>query len=144
VVVATRSAQNNVLLEHELFRIYAEGRVVWCQVAVPQGTPPTRGAEAAEAMRDLLTREVLVKGSLWLGLVLDVRLGPSVVGPVTLRAVEAFFTAAETCKKPLAVLLGGAPMQRTQYEALCAGCAPRYAQIAADVEAARDWMTAAR
>jgi hypothetical protein len=103
-----------------------------------------RGAKAAELISEYLLREVLRKGSSWLGLVLDVTRGPSVVGPNTLRVVEGLFRAAEDARKPLAMLLGSTATQRAQFEIVARDCAPRYGCLVDNAEAARDWMTSTR
>lgn len=133
-----------VLLEDELYQVRASGRVVWCKIFIPAGLPPTRGAKVAEIVADYLTRNIAIKGSPWLGIVLDITQGPSVVGPTTLRACERAFRAAEASKKPLAVLVGLPATQRSQFESICQQFAPSYSTVVDSADAAHDWMTATR
>jgi hypothetical protein len=134
---------NTILVEDELFLLRAEGRVVWFQVLTRPNTTPARGAEAARKGGGYLLEHVLRRRSSWRGAVLDVREGPSVFGPVTLRVCEEMFRNAEEARKPLCALVGRAPSQRAQYESLVAEFAPRFGKVVDTVVGARDWMTEA-
>jgi len=101
-------AASVVLLEHELFVIVAERRVVWCRVLTPPNVTPAAGAAAGKSAFAYLMTHVLVRRSSWLGVVADVRRGPSVAGPVTLQGLEQLFIHAEEVRKPLAMLIGAA------------------------------------
>jgi hypothetical protein len=130
-----------VLVKDELFLIRSEARTVWCHVLTPPGVSPTRGAAAAETMGAYLIEHVLQRRSPWLGLVLDIRKGPSVFGPVTRAAVQRMFEHAEQARKRVGVLVGASPVQRTQFSELAAQSAPLYCRVT-DVEpAALDWVT---
>lgn len=131
-------------MEDELYQVRAQGRVVWSKIFIPAGLPPTRGAKVAETLVDYLVRNVALKGSPWLGMVLDITQGPSVVGPATLRACERVFRAAELSKKPLAVLVGSPVTQRAQFESFCQQFAPSYSTVVDSADAAHEWMTATR
>jgi hypothetical protein len=141
--VAEQTRQG-VLLEDELYQVRVNGRVVWCKIFIPAGLPPTRGAKVAETIVDYLVVNVALKGSPWLGIVIDITQGPSVVGPATLRACERVFRAAEMSKKPLAVLVGSPATQRAQFDSLCQQFAPFYSTVVDSPDAAHDWMTATR
>ncbi|HEX2734382.1 MAG TPA: hypothetical protein VHM70_22385 [Polyangiaceae bacterium] len=132
------------LLSGELFQIHAKGRIVFCTISIPRGLLPQQGAAAAEKMADYLVSEVLVRGSPWLGLVLDVTAGPSVVGPRTHTAADRVFRSAEQSRKPLAVLVLRDGAQWAQFEALRNSLAPRYVALVHSETEARDWMTAQR
>lgn len=132
-----------VLAEDELYVIRAEGRVVWFQLRTRPNTDATRGAEVARTAGGYLLDNVLQRRSSWLGLVLDIREGPSVIGPVTLRVTEQMFRQAEESRKPLCALIGRAPSQRSQYEAIVLECSPRFGKVVDTVAAARDWMSQA-
>jgi len=129
-----------VLLEDELFVIRAEGRVVWFELHTRPGTNPARGAEVARVAGTYLIDNVLQRRSSWRGAVLDVREGPSVFGPITRAVSEAMFRKAEEARKPLCALIGTAPSQRAQFEALVTEHAPRFAKVVDTVAAAQDWM----
>src|SRR5690606_449095 len=92
------------LLEDELHVVRSVGRVVWCDITVPKHTQPTAGAEAARRVCQFLNEKVLHRRSPWLGLVLDVRQGPSVIGPITRELSSSLFQSAEQARKPFAVL----------------------------------------
>lgn len=131
------------LFSDELHDIRSVGRVVWCVVAVPERTPPAAGAAAAQRAGDYLVANVLQRRSPWLGLILDVRRGPSVFGPITRAVTVRLLESAESAHKPFAVLTGGTTTQHDQYAAL-ASHAPCYALVTSDVRQANDWMTAPR
>jgi hypothetical protein len=135
---------NAILVQHDLYVIRSEGRAVWCQILTRPGTTPARGAEVAQAVGAFLLDNVLQRRSSWLGVVMDVRQGPSVFGPITLAMSERIFSRAEEVRKPLAVLLGSSPSQHTQFAALVRDQAPRFARVFDTASAARDWMTEVR
>ncbi|HEU4582600.1 MAG TPA: hypothetical protein VFS67_30295 [Polyangiaceae bacterium] len=95
------------LFVDELHEIRDLGRVVWCRVSVPERTPPASGAAAARRVGDYLISHVLQRRSPWLGLVLDVRRGPSVFGPITRAVTVRLLESAEQAHKPFAVLTAG-------------------------------------
>jgi hypothetical protein len=131
-----------VLLEHELFVVFAEGRVVWCRVLMPAQVAPATGAAAGKSALGYLADNVLVRRSSWLGVILDVRSAPSVVGPVTLQGLERTFVLAEEARKPLAALVGKAATQRDQFATLQRH-APRFSLVTDTPAVAVDWMTRA-
>src|SRR5689334_10854123 len=94
---------NSILVQSELYEIRGEGRVVRCTVHVPTRTPPQEGAKVAVAIGDWLLANALRPRSGWLGVILDVRDGPSVLGPVTRSMAEKLFEASEQSRRPLAV-----------------------------------------
>jgi hypothetical protein len=140
----TGHTRQGVLLQDELFNIRASGRVVWCKLLIPTGLPPTRGAKVADTIGDYLLGNVILKGSPWLGVVIDITQGPSVVGPATMRACERIFRAAEASKKPLAMWVGTPATQRIQFESMCQQFAPSYSTVVDNADAAHNWMTATR
>jgi hypothetical protein len=133
-----------ILLKSELYVIRAERRVVWCDVATPQGLAPARGAAAAQSMAAYLTEHVLQRRSPWIGVVLDVRRGPTVVGPVTLQLIERLFAHAELARKPLAALVGNAPAQTQQFGTAARTCAPHFGTVTESQNRAIDWMMSAK
>lgn len=134
----------SLLVEHDLFVIRAEGRVVWFELRTRPNTDAARGAESARVAGGYLMDHVLQRRSRWLGVILDVREGPSVLGPITRGVSEQMFRRAEETRKPLCAIVGGALSQRAQYEQLVAEYAPHFGKVVDNVPAARDWMTAAR
>lgn len=131
-----------VLLQHDLFVIFAVGRVVWCRLLMPPHLAPATGAAAGKSMLSYLADNVLVRRSSWLGVIVDVRRGPSVVGPITLDGIEKTFLLAEEVRKPLAALVGSAATQRDQYGNVQRK-APRFTLVTDDPTVAVDWMTRA-
>jgi hypothetical protein len=129
------------LFVDDLHVVRAVGRVVWCTVSVPQHTPPAVGAAAAQRAGEYLIANVLQRRSSWLGLILDVRRGPSVFGPITRAVTVSFFESAEAAHKPFAVVTVGPDTRHDQYAALAAAHAPRFALVTSDVKQASDWMT---
>lgn len=130
------------LFGDDLHSVRGLGRVVWCVVSVPERTPAAAGAAAAQRVGNYLVASVLQRRSPWLGLVLDVRRGPSVFGPITRSVTVRLLESAESAHKPFAVLTGGTTTQHQQYAALAASHAPRYVLVTSDVQQADDWMTA--
>jgi hypothetical protein len=138
--VESRPGLATVLVEDELYVIRAEGRVVWFELHTRPNTTPARGAEAARTAGAYLLEHVLQRRSSWLGAILDIREGPSVIGPVTLGMSEQMFRKAEESRKPLCALIGRAPSQRAQYEDIVLEHAPRFGKVVDSVAAAQDWM----
>jgi hypothetical protein len=129
-----------ILLGDKLFQIWHEGRIVWCEVIIAANVTPDEGAAAGKAMGHYLVHQVLTLRSSWLGVILDVRRGPSVVGPVTLQVNERILKTAEEARKPIAVLIGAKPTLRSQYASMCAEHAPRFAMLTSEPKVALDWL----
>lgn len=131
-----------VLTRGEFFEIRSEGRVVRCSVRVPTRTAPATGAAAGRDMCDWLIHNALQLRSSWLGVIMDTRDGPSVLGPVTRSAVERLFQAAEQARKPLAVLVSSPAVALfEQFSAVSRSCAPGCSTVTADPAAANAWMS---
>lgn len=141
-MVNVARVDDGVLTRGELFEIRSEGRVVRCSVRVPTRTSPAAGAAAARDMCDWMIRHVLQPRSGWLGLIVDTRNGPSVLGPVTRAAVERLFQAAEQARRPLAVLVSSSTIALfEQFSAVSRSCAPTCSTVTADPEEAVAWMS---
>jgi hypothetical protein len=132
------------LLQDELHVVRSAGRVVWCDVTIPKTTQPVAGAEAAQRVGNYLISQVLHRRSRWLGLILDVRQGPSVFGPITRDVCMRLFTNAEEARKPFAVVTVASRPIHAQYCELAALHAPQYALVTDSAEQATDWMTRSR
>jgi hypothetical protein len=132
------------LVKDNLYQIWHEGRVVWCEVIIRANVAPEDGAAAGKAMGHFLVHQILVPRSNWLGLVLDLRRGPSVIGPVTLQVNERIFKAAESACRPIAVIVGAAPTLRSQYNRLCEDHAPRFSLVTSEPKVALDWLMRSR
>lgn len=132
------------LLDDELHVVRSVGRVVWCEITIPKQTQPVAGAEAAKRVCKYLIDHVLHRRSPWLGLILDVRQGPSVMGPITRELNSQLFVSAEQARKPFAVLTVASRQIHPQYCELAAAHAPRYALVTDSSERANDWMTQPR
>jgi hypothetical protein len=130
-----------VLAEGATFSVYNVGRVVWCQIMVPRGLDPARGAAAGEELGSFLVDHVLEHRSPWLGIVFDVREGPSVLGPISLRVTERMLERAELVRRRVAILIGIAPRLEEQFSALVHARAPHFAKVTNDRSVALDWMT---
>jgi hypothetical protein len=141
--VVARERLDGVLLEDELHVIRNAGRVVWCHVRVPRSTRPATGAEAATRACEYLLEHVLHRRSPWLGLIFDVREGPSVFGPVTRQALSRLLGGAELSRKPVAVLTVGDGSQHAQFCSLAAEYAQQFALVTSEAGRASDWMTQA-
>lgn len=118
--------------------------MVWCDVIIPRTTQPVAGAEAAQRVGKYLIEHVLQRRSPWLGLILDVRQGPSVFGPITRDVCVNLFTNAEQARKPFAVLTIASRQLHVQYSELAKVHAPLHAYVTDNPELAMDWMTRAR
>ena len=130
-------AASNVLMRGELFEISTEGRIVRCRVRVPTRTAASAGAEAAKQMGEWMINNVLRPHSSWLGLILDTRDGPSVVGPITLSIIQRVFETAEQRRRPMTVLV--APSSAAlleQFAELARRVAPTYGSATADPDEA--------
>lgn len=138
------SESGGELYRDDLHSVRNVGRVVWCVVAVPERTPPAAGAAAAQRAGEYLVTNVLQRRSPWLGLILDVRRGPSVFGPITRSVTVRLLEGAEGAHKPFAVLTGGTTTQHQQYATLAASHGPHYVLVTSDARQASDWMTAPR
>jgi hypothetical protein len=143
-VVAGAGSAGLKLLEDELHLVRSVGPVVWCDVIIPKNTQPVAGAEAAKRIGTYLTEHVLHRRSSWLGLILDVRQGPSVFGPVTREVCMNLFTNAEQARKPFAVITVPSRQLHAQYCDLAAAHAPRFGLVTNEPDRAMDWMTHAR
>jgi hypothetical protein len=143
-VVAREGPAGVKLLEDELHVVRGVGRVVWCDITVPKTTQPVAGAEAAKRVGKYLIEHVLHRRSPWLGLIIDVRLGPSVFGPVTREVCSNLFINAEQARKPFAVVTVSSRQLHAQYCELAALHAPQFALVTDSVDHAMDWMTRPR
>lgn len=126
------------------FVIHGARRVVWCTISVPPGLDPAQGAAAGEAMGAYLLDHVLSRHSEWLGVVLDVREGPSVLGPISLRVMERILERTELVRRPLAIVMGPRPRLEEQLSAIVRQLAPRFATLTNERSKALDWMTSSR
>jgi hypothetical protein len=142
LVLSPERLDGVVLLEDHFFVIRSVGRVIWCHLIIPKNTPPSAGAEAAKRLGKYLLDNVLFPRSSWLGLIIDVRKGPSVFGPITRELNSKLFVAAERARKPLAVVTVGEGAQHSQFCELAAQ-APRFGTVTPSVDQAVDWMTMA-
>jgi len=132
----TRAA-SNVLMRGELFEISSEGRVVRCRVRVPTRIAPAAGADAAKQMGEWMINNALRAGSSWLGLILDTRDGPAVVGPITLSIIQRVFETAEHGRRPMTVLVAPACAALfEQFAELARRVAPTYGCVTADPDEA--------
>ena len=139
-----REAAGPTLLQDELHVVRSVGRVVWCEVIIPKTTQPVAGAEAAKRVGKYLIGQVLHRRSPWLGLILDVRQGPSVFGPITRDVCMNLFQHAEEARKPFAVVTVPSRPLHAQYSELAAAHAPQYALVTDSAAQAMDWMTRSR
>jgi hypothetical protein len=131
-----------ILTESEFYEIRSEGRVVRCSVRVPTRTPPAAGAAAGRDMCDWLIQNVIPPRRGWLGVVVDTRNGPSVLGPITRSAVERLVEAAERAKRPLAVLVSPPAVALfEQFSAVSRSCGPTCSTVTTDPDAAVAWMS---
>jgi hypothetical protein len=117
------------LARGSIFVIHAINGIVTCIVENRADVTPDEGARCAEEMHDCLVNVVLKRGSLYSGVVFDVRRGPAVFGPKTRVRLEKIFSAAERVGKPLAVRVGESAIQRLQFANLCQQCAPRWSKV---------------
>ena len=130
-------AASNVLMRGELFEISTEGRIVRCRVRVPTRTAASAGADAAKQMGEWMIHNVLRPHSSWLGLILDTRDGPSMVGPITLSIIQRVFETAEQSRRPMTVLVAPAAAALfEQFAELARRVAPTYGSVTADPDEA--------
>lgn len=134
-------AGGTVLARGDTFVVHGAMRVVWSKITVPPGLDPARGAAAGEALGSYLLDHVLERRSPWLGVVFDVRDGPSVIGPTSLRVMERICDRAELVRRRVAILVGSNALIKEQLVALVQARAPRFAVVTEDRGVALDWMT---
>jgi hypothetical protein len=132
---------SRVLARGDTFIIRGARRVVWCKISVPRGLDPMRGAAAAEELGAFLLEQVLERHSPWLGIVIDVRDGPSVLGPISLRVMERILERAELVRRRVAIYLDHATSLKEQLASLSLASAPRFGKVTDDRSVALDWMT---
>ena len=130
-----------LLVKADLYEIRAEGRVVRCALNIPARTAPALGASAALAVGEWLVSNVLKPRGQWLGLIVDVRLGPSVFGPVTRSVTERLLTSAVQSRRPVVFLVGDSPTQREQFQEVARLYGQRYSCVTSDPDAALTWLT---
>lgn len=130
-----------ILLDNELYVIRSDGRTIWSELRTPRDISPARGAQAGLEIEEYLLQHVLQRRSMWLGVILDVRGGPSVFGPVTRASLERLFRAARQSRKRIGVLVGASPVQQMQFSQLATECAPEFVHVADQPHAALDWIS---
>ncbi len=130
-----------LLLKADLYEIRAEGRVIRCVLNIPARTAPALGASSALDVGEWLVSNVLKPRSQWLGPIVDVRLGPSVFGPVTRSVTERLMTSAAQSRRRMALLVGSSPTQRDQFLEMARLYAQRYSCVTSDPDAALTWLT---
>ena len=93
-------------------------------------------------MCDWLIQHALQPRSSWIGVIMDTRNGPSVLGPVTRASAERLFQSAEQAKRPLATLVSSPTVALfDQFSAISRSFAPTCSTVTADPVAAAAWMT---
>jgi hypothetical protein len=137
------AGDRRTLVENELYAIRSEGRTIWSELRTLGNTSPTRGAQAGLEIEEYLIEHVLQRRSMWLGVILDVRRGPSVFGPVTRASLERIFRAAQQSRKRIGVFVGPGPVQRAQFDELATECAPAFVHVADQQQAVLDWISGA-
>jgi hypothetical protein len=140
-MVSASKPAGELLLKGELYEVRAEGRIVRCALKIPPRTAPALGANVALDMGEWLVNNVLKPRSQWAGLIVDVRLGPSVFGPVTRSAIERMLTSAQQSRKPMAVLVGHSSTQHDQFLEMARLHAPRYSRVTSNPDEALTWLT---
>jgi hypothetical protein len=130
-----------LLVRGEVYELWSHGRVVQVVLKVPARTPPAVGAQAATEMGEWVVQNVLQRRSRWLGVVFDVRSGPSIFGPITRAVMERLFEHAERARKPIAVVVGNTASQRDQFSVLARTVAPSQSKITSELDEALAWMT---
>ena len=129
-----------VLAQGDTYVVQGAGRVAWAKISVPRGLDPARGAAAGEELGNFLVDQVLMPHSPWLGLVLDVRAGPTIIGPKSLRVMESLFDRAESVRRRLAILVGAAPILNQELLNLARSRAPIHALVTEAAPRALDWV----
>jgi hypothetical protein len=107
-----------ILQRRPLYDIVVRAGVVWLQLRIPAETRPEDGASSAQSMVEYLLNHVVGGTRRFRGLVVDVREGPAVFGPITRRWNERLFAGAAHARIRTAVLVGNAALQRLHFGAL--------------------------
>lgn len=132
-----------ILAQGAIFEIRQSGEIVVCEVINRTDVSAEEGARCAALMHEVLTSRVLTPGSLYRGLMFDVRQGPPAFGPKTRAALERVFVAATNAQRRLSVLVGTSATQRMQFGNLCQEHAPAHAKVFLSETPAREWLTEA-
>lgn len=131
----------SVLLDTPLIVVTAQDGVVRATVDNRPDVGPEEGAEIARRLVDTLSRDVLVPGSRYRCVLLDVRNGPDVFGPRTRDALETLFRSAESSKVKMGVLVR-ATTQRLQFDSMCGLYAPSVSRLFESDEQASEFTRA--
>jgi len=126
----------SIVKEGDNYRVELDGDIAHCTVwSRPDLTSETGAQLAAEkvAICSALTSTAL-------GLLFDLREAPKVTGPRTQNSLELLIGAWETAARPIAILVGPAPMQRLQLTRLARAAAPRHGEVFVEFALALEWL----
>jgi hypothetical protein len=98
---------------------------------------PEEGAKSAAQMTEYLSTHVLRAGSMYRGLIFDVRRGPPVFGPKTRETLSALFALGAKNGVGIAVLCGDSAIQVLQFRNLCRDAGGRAEVFGNEAEAVR-------
>jgi len=119
--------------------ITADGGVLTCRIFSRPELTAEEGATSARRLADTLVAEVSRPGSPVSALLLDMRDGPSVFGPVTRDMMLELLTWSTWRGLRTAILIGGAAIQRLQFTSLCQSVGD-LAQVFDDEQVATSWL----
>lgn len=129
------------LLRTPMCEVDAHEAVVECRIFSRADLSDEVGALSARQLAMLLTSRVLHEQSEYIGILIDVRQAPPVVGAQTRRSVEDWLALAERRGRRVAILVAEAPEQRAQYTEIARARAATRARVYVDPDRARRWAT---
>jgi hypothetical protein len=125
------------LAQGENHAISARGELAVLEVWSRPDLSAEEGARNAAQMTEYLCTHVLRPGSLYRGLIFDVRRGPPVFGPKTRESLAGLFALAAKNAIAVAVLCGDSAIQVLQFRNLCRDAGGRADVFGNEAEASR-------
>ena len=128
--------------------IYAEGAnyrfeiadtIATCRVWRRPDLDSNAGARCAQETIEHFRALALAGSNVARAIILDVSDAPAVAGPRTLQAIGQLLEAWELVKRPVAVVIGAAPIQALQFRRLIVEYAATCGAMFYDVESALSW-----
>ena len=110
-----------------------------CQIWTRPDLSSEEGARNAQQMVSYLSDEVLRAGTLYRGIIFDVRRGPPVFGPTTREVLAGLLLKSVSRNVRVAIITGESATQVLQFRSLCAA-SPNMAQVFESEAAAAHWL----
>jgi len=129
-----------VYAEGPNYRFEVDGAIATCRVWRRPDLDSDAGARCAREMTAHFRTLSLAAPTVARAIIMDVREAPAVAGPQTLDALGELMKSWEAVKRPVAVVVGPAPIQALQYRRLVAQHAAHYGGLFSDPDSATRWI----